>query len=267
MTPIQKLITFFVLIFALLFPFVAAAGTENLEEIYIVQKGDTLGAIAKYYGTTVARLAEANAIQNVDRIYSNQKIRIALPREHRVHVTYPLRKDAKNDAKPHTECSMTDAIAQFHYPESISRALTNAVENGQYTIDTDVHQTTPNERVYRAVDGDTTYEFIYPDQSEQTPRHAECDHGIKVIRSMIPKDEAKTPSHERPETKSTNADWSTGVQRDPAHEEDAAHYQVAVHKFLAKHLGAPYDLKQMEEVLLKAKYPLFIGSTDYGGVP
>lgn len=43
---------------------------------YIVKKGDTLSAIAKKYGTTVAKLAKANAIQNPDIIHTGQLLTI-----------------------------------------------------------------------------------------------------------------------------------------------------------------------------------------------
>lgn len=41
---------------------------------YTVQKGDTLSAIAKSYGTTVARLKEVNGIKDVNKIYVGQEI-------------------------------------------------------------------------------------------------------------------------------------------------------------------------------------------------
>ena len=43
---------------------------------YTVKKGDTLTAIAKKYGTTVAQLAKWNNIKNVNLIYAGQKLRV-----------------------------------------------------------------------------------------------------------------------------------------------------------------------------------------------
>lgn len=43
-----------------------------MAEKYMVKKGDTLSAIAKKYGTTVSKLAKANAIQNPDVIHTGQ---------------------------------------------------------------------------------------------------------------------------------------------------------------------------------------------------
>lgn len=43
---------------------------------YTVKKGDTLGAIAKKYGSTVARIASDNGIANPNLIYVGQKIKI-----------------------------------------------------------------------------------------------------------------------------------------------------------------------------------------------
>lgn len=43
-----------------------------MSEKYMVKKGDTLSTIARKYGTTVAKLAKANAIQNPDVIHTGQ---------------------------------------------------------------------------------------------------------------------------------------------------------------------------------------------------
>lgn len=43
-----------------------------MAEKYMVKKGDTLSAIARKYGTTVSKLAKANAIQNPDVIHTGQ---------------------------------------------------------------------------------------------------------------------------------------------------------------------------------------------------
>ncbi|MCL9971088.1 LysM peptidoglycan-binding domain-containing protein [Anoxybacillus kestanbolensis] len=49
----------------------------NAGDVYIVQKGDTLGAIAKKYNTTVATLQKLNNIQNQNLIRVGQKIKVA----------------------------------------------------------------------------------------------------------------------------------------------------------------------------------------------
>ena len=48
--------------------------TESLE--YTVQRGDTLSAIARRYGTTVQELVKINSIQNPNLIYPGEKLRI-----------------------------------------------------------------------------------------------------------------------------------------------------------------------------------------------
>ena len=45
-------------------------------QYYTIQSGDTLSAIAKKYGTTVAQLQNWNHIANVNKIYAGQKIRV-----------------------------------------------------------------------------------------------------------------------------------------------------------------------------------------------
>lgn len=49
---------------------------DNAEVVYVVKRGDTLGAIAKKYNTTVKKLAAHNSIENPNLIMVGQKIRI-----------------------------------------------------------------------------------------------------------------------------------------------------------------------------------------------
>lgn len=53
----------------------ASTPTENAST-YTIQRGDTLGAIAKRYGTTVAELAKLNNIKNVNRIYAGHTLNL-----------------------------------------------------------------------------------------------------------------------------------------------------------------------------------------------
>lgn len=49
---------------------------RNINGGYTIQKGDTLSAIAKRYGTTVQAIAEANGIEDVNRIYVGDNLTI-----------------------------------------------------------------------------------------------------------------------------------------------------------------------------------------------
>ena len=51
-------------------------GGASTGTYYVVKSGDTLSAIAKKYGTTVAQLVKLNGIKNANLIYVNQKIRV-----------------------------------------------------------------------------------------------------------------------------------------------------------------------------------------------
>ena len=51
----------------------AASGSADKDGVYSVQKGDTLGKIAKKFGTTVAKLREQNHLKS-DTIYVGQKL-------------------------------------------------------------------------------------------------------------------------------------------------------------------------------------------------
>lgn len=52
---------------------VAAASSK---QYYTIKSGDTLSALAKKYGTTVAQLQKWNNIANANKIYAGQKIRV-----------------------------------------------------------------------------------------------------------------------------------------------------------------------------------------------
>jgi LysM repeat protein len=55
---------------------VKAASKKEEPQVYIVQKGDTLTAIAKRYNTTVQKLVKLNNIKNPDLILVGQKLRV-----------------------------------------------------------------------------------------------------------------------------------------------------------------------------------------------
>lgn len=50
----------------------SVVGTQN----YVIQRGDTLSALAQRYGTTVAALAKANNIENPDLIIEGETLRV-----------------------------------------------------------------------------------------------------------------------------------------------------------------------------------------------
>lgn len=52
----------------------------NVENMYEIAVGDTLGAIARKFNTSVAKLAEWNNIENVNLIYPQTKIYVADPK-------------------------------------------------------------------------------------------------------------------------------------------------------------------------------------------
>jgi LysM repeat protein len=50
------------------------AATPGEGEVYVVQAGDSLGAIASQFGVTVAAIVEANGLDNPDNIFSGQRL-------------------------------------------------------------------------------------------------------------------------------------------------------------------------------------------------
>ncbi len=58
-----------------------APTTTTIPESYVIQKGDSLFAIAERFGLTFAELAAYNGITNPDDIQAGQKLKIPQPGE------------------------------------------------------------------------------------------------------------------------------------------------------------------------------------------
>ena len=68
-------------------------------ETYKIKKGDTLGKIAKKHDTTVSKLAELNDIEDVNKIYAGETIKLKeAPKK-----TKKIRKKKKTDKKKEKE--------------------------------------------------------------------------------------------------------------------------------------------------------------------
>ena len=59
---------------------------------YTVQRGDTLSAIARRYGTTVAAIAAENNIANPNLIFPGQVLRISVERDEEGNTTYTVQR-------------------------------------------------------------------------------------------------------------------------------------------------------------------------------
>jgi len=68
--------------------------------VYVVQSGDTLTAIAKRSGTTIAALMQANGIKNQDQVLAGQ--RLVIPGQATAPQAKPAAKAAPAAAKPAT---------------------------------------------------------------------------------------------------------------------------------------------------------------------
>ena len=75
---------------------------KTTEEVYTVKKGDTLGAIAKKYGTTVNKICQDNKIKNPNFIKTGQKL--IIKKEEKVEEPKPKVEEPKNEIK---ECEVT----------------------------------------------------------------------------------------------------------------------------------------------------------------
>jgi LysM repeat protein len=72
----------------------AAITPQTAPTVHTVARGDTLGAIAKKYGTTTAALQQANNIRDPSRIAIGQKITI--PKAQAPKATPPVNKPPAN---------------------------------------------------------------------------------------------------------------------------------------------------------------------------
>jgi LysM repeat protein len=71
---VVRRILLIVCVLALLLASFAPAAAQYGQTIHIVQRGETLASIARWYGTTVQAIASANSIWNPNWIYAGQRL-------------------------------------------------------------------------------------------------------------------------------------------------------------------------------------------------
>jgi LysM repeat protein len=92
-----------------------AASAPATGGVYVVRRGDSLGAIAVRYGTSVAALARANRIANPSIIYVGQ--RLVIPRRH-TRLIRPLDRRQRANAARHSlrrESRRIQCASQYRY--------------------------------------------------------------------------------------------------------------------------------------------------------
>ena len=115
--PMRSHVTLAIII-ALCWSFIAAAEPPSLTyKTVVVKPGDTMGRLARRYGTTVDDLLSANSLKNPDRLFAGQKLKIPqvvqretpAPSPSKPEVVAPAKVvKAKKQAKPSaTESSAT----------------------------------------------------------------------------------------------------------------------------------------------------------------
>lgn len=106
------------------------AAQEGDTIIYTVRRGDTLSAIARRYGTTVAVLMRLNRIQNPNRIYVGQRLRVPAPAgdtgNNPVRINFPsggVSATVRGLAVwPSQSCYVVRALAGQHMTVSVTSA-------------------------------------------------------------------------------------------------------------------------------------------------
>jgi murein DD-endopeptidase MepM/ murein hydrolase activator NlpD len=117
--------------------------TVNNQRVYIVQRGDTLSAIARRFGTTTQTLARLNGISNPNRVEVGQKI--ILPGSYAAP-SYSSKTYAPTKVKP--------VNIRFQWPASGSMIRGYDARNGSKGIDIAGKKGDP---VYAAGDGKVVY--------------------------------------------------------------------------------------------------------------
>lgn len=105
---------------------------------YTIQKGDTLSAIAKRYGTTVQAIAEANGITDVNRIYVGDSLNIP-------GNTQAKKPTTKSEAMQRSKGRIDTTIAVSRVPKTL-RITDNPQTNSEQTVN---QNTTWQNRVRR----------------------------------------------------------------------------------------------------------------------
>jgi len=131
------------------------ATSEVAGQEYVIQSGDTLGAIAKKFLGDASRypeIAAANGISNPDKIFAGQKLTIpgveAAPATRVAEVSHPQQSqvsvDQLPDAQPavltteaaETAVPATEAISAFNElaESAYKRTLSSLIEQGEYNL-------------------------------------------------------------------------------------------------------------------------------------
>lgn len=107
----------------------ASTGAEDKWTEYTVKRGDTLWGLAKdTFGVSIKEIAKANNIENPDRIYPGQKIRVRVP-------------DAAENVTPEVP-ERSEVVASWYGKEYHGRPMANGKIYNMYA-NTIAHRTLP----------------------------------------------------------------------------------------------------------------------------
>lgn len=93
-----------------------------------VQRGDTLSEIAATYGTSVARLVNANNIANPDLIYPGQRLRVGVGGRHQ--------QRSRTNQTPPANVSTASATATSTASTGVWERLAQCESSGNWSINT-----------------------------------------------------------------------------------------------------------------------------------
>ena len=154
---------------------------------YTIQKGDTLSAIAKRYGTTVQAIAEANGITDVNKIYVGDSLNIPGNTTAKSAST-PIQRTNTNTQSSANNAS-TNVVTRPNYnrpyksqtdrPYNVNRYLIYSRNNYQSTPEIDLAQAAAKVPSRLATDNIR----ITPKQSKQKSLRTTKTRNIKTKRT------------------------------------------------------------------------------------
>ncbi len=214
--------------------------THAEEVTYTVKAGDTLSKIALTYRTSVDTLVETNTIANRDLIHPKQRLRISASERVVVASSQKVAATSRSfEAVPPTEAVVV-------------KAPVVKTPNNTQTVETTLYICT-----IRSSGSPHCVEKAMLGQHEQVISTS-VTPPTNILSLDVPRDVSAETLTDRADIDTVSV-LSFSVVQDlfPLSLSDTrTKRRASIRNFLRTYLGPPYDLAQMEDVLLDAPFPI-----------
>jgi LysM repeat protein len=119
-----------------------AATTDGEQEVYIVQAGDSLGAIADRFGISIAAIMAANELENPDFVFSGQ--RLLIPTSNTIPTT-PDAVTPTSDSPPAQSTGEGLRIVEIAAPGNLLSEAVSVVNDSDIAVNLQGWQLTPGD--------------------------------------------------------------------------------------------------------------------------